>query len=198
MRHEGFRFILDNGAWTSFTREEPWDESAFRVAMGKLAGDELCDGVVAPDIVMGGKESFRMSMGWLEEIREVTAGDVYLPVQPGITAEECRAPLASGRVSLFVGGDSRWKEETAASWARLAHEHGAKCHVGRVNSLRRLMIVKAAGADSFDGSGPSRFEKHLWEMDRFRRTPAQTVIPSLALVDLDEETIDEERARRLA
>ena len=121
---------------------------------------------MAPDIVCGGAESLELTMSWLERLLDY-GPRVYLPVQPGISPREV-AGLLGERVGLFVGGDSEWKEATCASWARLAHEHGARCHVGRVNSRRRLLLCKAAGVDSFDGSGPSRFEVVLHEMERFR------------------------------
>jgi hypothetical protein len=54
-------------------------------------------------------------------------------------------------------------------WARLAHSRGSICHVGRVNSARRVRLCMAAGVDSFDGSGVSRFATALPSVDRARR-----------------------------
>ncbi len=42
-------------------------------------------------------------------------------------------------------------------WAELARERGAICHVGRVNSARRIHLCASAGVTSFDGSGVSRY-----------------------------------------
>lgn len=44
-----------------------------------------------------------------------------------------------------------------ASWADLARERCAWCHVARVNSPLRIRKVALAGATSFDGSNASRF-----------------------------------------
>ena len=39
LRTEGFRYALDNGAWTSFQRGEPFDEAAFERAVARLGAD---------------------------------------------------------------------------------------------------------------------------------------------------------------
>jgi hypothetical protein len=181
-RNEGFRFVIDNGAWTAHTHGQPWTPEPFQAVLAKLGHLPECEGVVAPDVVNGGAESLALSLSWLDDLLATIAGVVYLPVQPGIPPHEV-APHLRGRVGVFIGGDSGWKEQTAASWARLAHDHGALCHMGRVNSLRRLLLAKAAGCDSFDGSGPSRFEKHLHEMEAARRHAAQLGL--VLLVELD-------------
>lgn len=38
-------------------------------------------------------------------------------------------------------------------------------HVGRVNTKKRIRLCQEAGADSFDGSGVSRFSAHLPVLD---------------------------------
>lgn len=170
-RSEGFRFIIDNGAWTAYSRGEAWDRTRFEALLDKLGRSADCDGIVAPDIVCGGRESLTLSLSWLDILMDY-GHRVYLPVQPGIAPSDV-ASLLGPRVGLFVGGDSSWKESTSHAWSRLAREHDARCHVGRVNSLRRLLIVKAGGAHSFDGSGPSRFAKALDEMEAARKVAAQ-------------------------
>ena len=165
-RHEGFRFWAENSAYTWGQRGLPFQVEPWQRLLDSHGRDPLCEGIVAPDIVCGGAESLELTLSWLERLLDY-GPRVYLPVQPGIAPREV-AGLLGERVGLFVGGDSEWKEATCASWARLAHEHGARCHVGRVNSRRRLLLCKAAGVDSFDGSGPSRFEVVLHEMERFR------------------------------
>jgi len=170
-RNEGFRFKIDNGAWTAYTKGLPWPAAPFEALIEKMGRDPLCEGIVAPDIVCGGADSLRLSLAWMDRLLAV-GPRVYIPVQPGITPGAL-VGLIGPRVGVFVGGENDWKEQTAATWARAAHEAGALCHVGRVNSRRRLLICKAAGVDSFDGSGPSRFEVVLHEMERFRAEACQ-------------------------
>lgn len=183
-RNEGMRFMIDNSAF-SVWREVLSQADAlarFEALLEKLGRDPLCEGIIAPDIVNGGMASWSLSMSWIDHLLDY-GPRVYLPVQPGI-APSTVAPLLGARVGVFVGGSSEWKEATARAWADLAREHGARCHVGRVNSLRRLLIVKAAGAHSFDGSGPSRFAKALEEMEAARAVAAQVGLVLLVAADL--------------
>jgi hypothetical protein len=103
--------------------------------------------------------------------RPALHGSQYLlAVQNGMEPGHI-APLVGPEIGIFVGGDTPWKLATMAAWARLAHERGAICHIGRVNTVRRIRLCAAAGADSFDGSGVSRFASALPPLDLARRQP---------------------------
>lgn len=169
LRTEGFRYALDNGAWTSFQRGEPFDEIAFERAVALLGAG--ADWIVLPDIVMGGVESLEFSRTWLARLRNrrsLSSAKFMLAVQNGSTPGHIR-DLIDPRVGIFVGGDTDWKLATMAEWARLARAQGALCHVGRVNSARRIRLCAAAGVHSFDGSGVSRFASALPPLDLARR-----------------------------
>lgn len=169
LRTEGFRYALDNGAWTSFQRGEPFNEAAFERALSRLGAE--ADWIVVPDIVMGGMASLKFSRMWLARLRnrrDLFDTSFMIAVQNGICPAHVR-DLVGPRVGIFVGGDTEWKLATMAGWARFAHARGARCHVGRVNSARRIRVCAAAGVDSFDGSGPSRFAVALPRLDLARR-----------------------------
>lgn len=169
LRTEGFPYALDNGAWTSFQRREPFDAAAFERAIALLGAG--ADWIVVPDIVMGGIASLNFSRAWLARLQHhrSLAGVTFLvAVQNGMAPGQVR-DLVGPRVGIFVGGDTAWKLATMAGWARLAHAKGALCHVGRVNSARRIRLCAAAGVDSFDGSGVSRFASALPPLERARR-----------------------------
>ena len=169
LRTEGFRYALDNGAWTSFQRGEPFHVAAFERAVARLGAD--ADWIVVPDIVMGGLASLQFSRGWLDRLRRrraLSGATFLIAVQNGMKPAHVGGML-DPQVGIFVGGDTRWKLATMAQWARLAHAHGAICHVGRVNSARRIHLCAAAGIDSFDGSGVSRLASALPPLDLARR-----------------------------
>jgi hypothetical protein len=171
LRTEGMPYALDNGAWTSFQRGEPFNAAAFERALARLGRD--ADWIVVPDIVMGGIASLRFSRLWLDRLRQrrsLADATFLIAVQNGMEPRHVRG-LLSPRVGIFVGGDTAWKLATMRMWVRLAHAHHAICHVGRVNSVRRIRLCAAAGADSFDGSGVSRFAKALPPLDLARRQP---------------------------
>ena len=48
LRHEGFQYALDNGAWSAFTQGKPFDVRAFMAALHKMGPG--ADWSVLPDI----------------------------------------------------------------------------------------------------------------------------------------------------
>ena len=167
LKHYGIRYALDNGAWSAFIAGVPFQVEPFEQAVSKIGAG--ADFVVAPDIVAGGMTSLAMSLDWLPRLLAV-APVVLIAVQDGMTPADI-APHLSDRVGIFVGGTTEWKEETMAVWGALARRHGAICHVGRVNTIRRIRLCAAAGATSFDGSSVSRFAKTLPPLDLARHQP---------------------------
>lgn len=164
LRHEGFRYALDNGAWTAHQRGEPFDVPAFEraVAWGASGADWL----VLPDIVAGGLSSLRMSMEWAPRLAGICP--LLIAVQDGIALEDVR-PMLGADVGLAVGGSTRWKESTCPAWGQLARQTGCHLHVLRVNTARRIAICRDSGAHSFDGTSASRFVKTLQPLDNARR-----------------------------
>ncbi len=164
LRHEGFRYAIDNGAWTSFQRGEPFDEISFCRAVDLLGAG--ADFIVLPDIVAGGLRSLEFSLAWLPQLSGVAP--LLLAVQDGMDAADIAA-LIGPDLGIFVGGTSGWKEQTLPMWGRIARDHEAYLHVGRVNTVRRIALCAAAGADSFDGSSVSRFSVNAGRLDFARR-----------------------------
>lgn len=153
LRDEGFPYALDNGAWTAFTQGRPFDEDAFQRAL-RLMGSRA-DWTVIPDIVAGGARSLDLSLRWMRRVLDETERGL-LAVQDGIDVGDV-AGLIGSRVGIFVGGSTEWKLRTMGAWADLANSRGAWCHIGRVNSARRITQVIASGAHSFDGTSASKF-----------------------------------------
>ena len=164
LRTKGFAYGLDNGAWSYHQRGEPFDVPAFERAL-QLVGSHA-DWVVVPDIVMGGTASLEMSKSWLPSLRKYHR--LLIPVQDGMTDDDI-GPLLSRQVGVFVGGGTEFKEQTMAHWAHLCRRHHAWCHVGRVNTIRRIRICAAAGVDSFDGTSATRFACTFPKLDAARR-----------------------------
>lgn len=167
-RTEGFPYAVDNGAWTAHQQGVPFDDAAFIKCVNHLG--EGADFVVAPDIVMGGMGSLALSLHWLPWLRP-RCRRILVPVQDGMTDDDI-APLLGPELGIFVGGSTEWKEATAQRWSRLAHRHGAWCHVGRVNTKRRIALCQFAGVDSIDGSSASRYSVTLPKLDGAVRQPS--------------------------
>jgi hypothetical protein len=165
LSHEGFPYALDNGAWTAFQKKQPFDGDRFGKAL-LLLGDRA-DFVVVPDVVGGGLESLRFSLSWLPHVLDY-ARVALIPVQDGMELADVTPHLIAGRVGLFIGGspDTDFKERTAPMWARACREVGSWCHMGRVNSKRRIAICATAGVTSFDGTSATRYSCQLPKLHR--------------------------------
>jgi hypothetical protein len=164
LRTEGFaHYSLDNGAWWAFANKQPFDEAAFLKAY-VLASS--ADFVVLPDIVAGGLRSLDFSLAWRDRLDRVCPQ--LLAVQDGMEAGDV-SQFVGPELGIFVGGTTDWKEQTMAAWGRLARECGAYLHVGRVNSIRRIALCRAAGADSIDGSSVSRYAVTLPKLENARQ-----------------------------
>ena len=164
LRHEGFQYCLDNGAWTAHQKGLAFDEARFDKALVKMGPGS--DFTICPDIVGGGRESLAFSLKWLDRVLEY-APIALIPVQDGMELADVEH-LLSPRVGIFVGGspDTNFKERTTPLWATACRRAGAWCHVGRVNSQRRIAICKSAGATSFDGTSATKYSVELPKLNR--------------------------------
>jgi len=147
------KYCLDNGAWTAHQSGEPFDAVSFRRTVDQLGKGS--DFIVIPDIVAGGLASLRFSEGWIDELNQV-GSPLLLAVQDGMTPAMVQ-PYVEDGIGIFVGGSTDWKLETIPAWAALARRYGRWCHVGRVNSVRRIQLCNNAGVNSFDGTRPIRW-----------------------------------------
>jgi hypothetical protein len=164
LRHEGFPYALDNGAWTAYQKGEAFDVPAFEKAVAW--GGDGADFLIVPDIVCGGLESLAFSMSWIPRLSGVCP--LLLAVQDGIEPNNVR-DIVGPELGIAVGGSTEWKEQTIPKWGKLASEAGAYLHVLRVNTCRRIDICRDAGVHSFDGSSVTRFAVNLPLLDGARR-----------------------------
>lgn len=163
LRTEGFRYGLDNGAWTAHQRGEDFDREAFELAVELLGAG--ADWIVVPDVVADAVRTLRMAERWLPTLEHYP---VLVAVQNGMEAADVR-PWLGPRCGIFLGGDTTWKLATMRAWGELALERGCHYHVGRVNSARRIELCHEAGAHSFDGTSVTRFADSIGRLDRALR-----------------------------
>lgn len=154
-RTEGFPYALENGAFTAYQDNKPFNESRFETLLKTLgAGADWC---AVPDIVGGGLRSLELSRAWLARVLS-SCQRALICVQDGMTVADV-ADLIGPTVGIFVGGSptTTWKLDTMGQWSKLAASRGAWCHVGRVNSAKRIGICQRAGVTSFDGTNATKF-----------------------------------------
>lgn len=141
---EGARFCADNGV---FGKGYPGD-AAWWAWVDGLPRD-LCEFVVAPDVVGDAAATLERSRPWLLKIREAGFAAAFA-AQDGL--EALTIPWDTFDV-LFIAGTTEWKlSRVAAELADEARAHGLKVHMGRVNSEDRLRRAIAVGCDTADGT----------------------------------------------
>jgi len=144
-------YVLDNGAWGCHQRGEPFDEHSFMWAYGRISED--AEWVVAPDIVGGGEQSLELTKSWLPKLNH---RKILIAVQDGLAPKDVDALMDSTR-GIFLGGSTEYKIRTMSMWGKYCSAKDVYFHVARVNTIKRFRACQAAGADSIDGSGASRF-----------------------------------------
>lgn len=110
---------------------------------------DRCLFATAPDVVGDAAATLARSLPVLPQLRAL-GYPAALVAQDGM--EHLALPWADFDV-LFVGGTTDWKLSAGASaLAAEARRRGKWCHLGRVNSRRRLHFARAAGYQSADGT----------------------------------------------
>ena len=153
-------FALDNGAWGCFRKGIPFRDGPFLDALHAI-GDRA-DWVVMPDAVGDAPRTLAMAREWWPELEGYR---VLFAVQDGMVPADV-LPWVERGAGIFIGGGTEWKLESAPQWVRLAHSHGRICHMGRVNSVRRIRYCQYLGIDSIDGTNATRFSCNLPRLDR--------------------------------
>lgn len=157
-------YALDNGAWTYYRKDVPFDDDAFLRALDSAGED--AHWIVLPDIVGGGMRSLDMSLGWVNRVTPY--GLCLLAVQDGMTPADVE-PHLSEDVGIAIGGTTDWKLGTAHEWGVLAKKKGCYLHMLRVNSQKRIRLCHHIGAHSFDGTSATKFITTLPLLDRATR-----------------------------
>lgn len=155
----GLPWALDNGAYSGF------DAALFRRVLARCVGQPRFLWVVCPDVVADAKETLELFERWQGEIDAIMLPIAFVG-QDG--AEDTAIPWERFD-AWFVGGSTAWKLSTAsAELVAEAKRRGKWCHMGRVNSRRRLRIAADMGCDSVDGSSLSMFgDKYIHKFCRW-------------------------------
>jgi hypothetical protein len=162
----GARWALDNGCFSNRWSERQWVRTLERHA--ETSG---CLFAVVPDVVADAEATYALWARWAPVVREHGYRPAYV-LQNG-----CRR-VPEDADAVFTGGTTEWKLGSEAR--RLiddAKTAGLWCHMGRVNSLRRLRLAAQDGYDSVDGTylayGP---DKNLPRLVTYLRLATQPTL----------------------
>ncbi|MGN6561771.1 MAG: hypothetical protein ACTHMU_03845 [Thermomicrobiales bacterium] len=161
-------YAADNGCYAA---GDCFDLDAYLSWLATLPHRDRCLFAVAPDVVGDAAATWSRSALVLPVLRDL-GYRAALVAQDGFDAS---AVDWSAFDCLFVGGTDTYKLSEAAYGAvHEAKQRGKWCHMGRVNSLRRLRAAAISGYDSADGTfikfGPDRrLPELLGWLDTLRR-----------------------------
>lgn len=145
-RHvDGVPYSADNGC---FGKGYPGDDAWFQW-LTQLPDKHLCRFAVAPDVVGDADATLARSTPWLAKVRALGLPVAFV-AQDG--QEALPVPWDDLDV-LFIGGTTTWKlGPHARRLVAEAKRRGKQCHMGRVNSFKRLSYAAHIGCDSADGT----------------------------------------------
>ena len=164
----GRRWACDNEAFT-----RGFEPDRFFLFLDKLKPwRDTCLFIVCPDVVGDAWQTLWLYSEWADRCRQF--GPVAFVAQDG--QEGIEFPFIFDW--LFIGGTTEWKMSPAAdSCIQRAKRMGKPVHVGRVNSIKRILHFAQMGVDSVDGTFPcfepdaakKRLPKGLLQPALFRR-----------------------------
>jgi len=156
-------YALDNGAFVSWSKKEPWDESAWRrlLTWAALSGQAPL-WVLVPDVVADRTGTLAAWERYSGVVRSFGFRAAFA-LQDRMTF----ADVPDEDCMLFLGGTDEWKDAAIGPWCE---RFPGRVHVGRVNRWNRLVRCWRAGAVSVDGSGwYHRSNGQLAELMKFIR-----------------------------
>jgi hypothetical protein len=140
-------WAADNGAFSGF------DETAFLKMLARLESwRDTCLFVAIPDVVGSHTLTLDLFEVWAPRLQK---WPLALVAQDGLTPE---AVPWNKIDALFIGGTTEWKLSPAAALlVREAKRRRKWVHMGRVNTIRRMVYANSIGVDSIDGTSFSRW-----------------------------------------
>lgn len=158
-------YAIDNGVYSDYVRNKKWDENSFLKLLDRFS--EHCDWIVIPDSIGDWEATLSLFMIWVNKLfyyhrplmlvaQDGAEKNNYREIK-GITKNSSR--IIEGGIGIFIGGSTEWKLSHSRKIAQICRENNSRCHIGRVNSSKRVQLCYSWGATSFDGSGMSRFRE---------------------------------------
>jgi hypothetical protein len=156
--YEGEKWFADNGAYSLWLQEKPFDEDKYMRYLDKLSKHAPPEFAVLPDIVAHGNRSLEYSMYWLTSDR-LPDWRWYFALQDGMSPGDIE-PIVYMFDGLFLGGTLGFKSR-AKQWVQFAATHDKPVHYGRAGVHHRIHDAYKSGCQSADSSFP------LWNKERF-------------------------------
>lgn len=136
-------FALDNDAYSAWSKNTPWSETAWREMIQIIRMSQRkplwC---LIPDVVADREATLEKWVKYAPEIQSLGWPTAFA-VQDGMeTSDVPDCDL------VFIGGTDIWKWTTLKIWT----SHFPRVHVGRAGELYRIWQCEDAGAESCDST----------------------------------------------
>jgi hypothetical protein len=137
-------FACDNDAFSAWVHKTPWCEESWLNMLCRIKKSGLNPlWILVPDVVAD-KEATLKKWSIYSPIAKSFGWPLAFAVQDGMTPDD-----VPDECLIFVGGTTEWKWDTVPMWAAT----GRRVHVGRVNSIEKVVLCENLGVESVDGTG---------------------------------------------
>lgn len=147
---QGCIWGADNDCFVGF------DEKLYTKMIKSIPKTKTLKYVTLPDVVGSHAETMRLFETWQPILKneQIPVGFV---LQDGCINSEVPYDKVD---AIFIGGSTQYKlSNQVRTITETAKQKRKWVHMGRVNSLQRVVYAHNIGCDSFDGSGFSMFSK---------------------------------------
>lgn len=166
------RWAADNAAFSKF------NAAAYIAMLERIATASTRPiFVTVPDVVGDAAATLQLWWKWMRILRPLKLPLAFV-LQDGV--DLVGAPLGDRAcAAVFIGGTTSFKVgPVARAFVEKAKAKGLWVHMGRVNTVRRLMYAQQIGCDSVDGSGFARFPNEM--IPRFTRVNDNRILTERA------------------
>lgn len=145
-------WAADNGCYAQGERFDAGNWLEWLAALRRYR--ERCLFAVVPDVLADCAATWERSAPYIATVKQ-------LGYRPAYVSQDGETNWPEGAECLFIGGTDAWKlSEESYRLAARAGAAGLHVHMGRVNSMQRLIACRVSGIDSADGTfvrfGPDR------------------------------------------
>lgn len=149
-------YALDNGAYIDFKKgKKTFDHDSYISMIIKWGS--AADFIVIPDVVQNYNATRELSYKYIPILNSYGYGHKLMFVwQDNMPYEDLHQYICDG-IGIFIGGSTEAKLNAIPIISEMCSYWNVPCHVGRVNSIKRIKYCIDHYCTSFDGSGWTKY-----------------------------------------
>jgi hypothetical protein len=157
--YEHLPYALDNGRFIAWKNKAEWDRVAYtKLLQWAFEVDRSPLWALVPDVVADKEGTLEEWQYWYPRLRGFP-WPIAFAVQDGMEPED----VPSTAQVIFIGGSTEFKMKAIRPFC----EAFPRVHVGRVNTLKRLIYCYRAGVESVDGTSWFIAPEKWRDLERF-------------------------------